>query len=57
MIYHVDWERNVITPIALYFKADIPDLPAHEVTKRFLAVAEAIVVRALPPTTPSEIPN
>jgi mRNA-degrading endonuclease RelE of RelBE toxin-antitoxin system len=27
LIYHVDWSRQVITPIALYFKPDVPNLP------------------------------
>jgi mRNA-degrading endonuclease RelE of RelBE toxin-antitoxin system len=35
LIYHVDWSRQVITPIALYFKPDVPNLPDAEVTRRF----------------------
>jgi mRNA-degrading endonuclease RelE of RelBE toxin-antitoxin system len=35
MIYHVSWTRKLITPIALYFKADTPNLSESEVTERF----------------------
>jgi mRNA-degrading endonuclease RelE of RelBE toxin-antitoxin system len=35
LIYHVDFPRQVITPIALYFKPQIANLPYHEVAERF----------------------
>ena len=57
LIYHVDAERSVITPIALYFKADTPDLPVHEVSKRFLAVARAVGAIPDPPVIPPEVSN
>jgi mRNA-degrading endonuclease RelE of RelBE toxin-antitoxin system len=52
LIYHVDWERKVLTPVALYFKRDTPDLPVAEVTRRSKEVAAAIETKALPTPTP-----
>jgi hypothetical protein len=61
MIYHVDWDRRVITPIALYFKRDIPDLPDAEIQQRFHAVVKAIETKLLAPpldSTPgADFPN
>lgn len=43
MIYHVDSTSAVITPLALYFKPDIPKLPDHEVAERFQRLMKAIL--------------
>lgn len=40
LIYHVDWDRAVITPVALYFKPDTPDLPDSKIKERFGRVVE-----------------
>jgi hypothetical protein len=42
----------VITPIALYFKKDVPDLPVAELTKRF-----EVMVKALDATPSSSTPG
>ena len=42
LLYHVAWGRNVITPVALYFKKDTPSIPDHEVVQRFAAVTKRI---------------
>jgi hypothetical protein len=42
MIYHVDMERKVITPIALYFKPDTPSMSDTEITERFDKVAKLV---------------
>lgn len=57
LIYHLDSERSVITPVALYFKPDTPDLPAHEIAKRFIEVARAVKVLPPAPSAPPEISN
>ncbi|MBI1789501.1 MAG: hypothetical protein HYR60_18350 [Acidobacteria bacterium] len=53
LIYHFDVERAVITPLALYFKADIPDLPRDEIAKRLQEVAKVIGTPTPPSTTSS----
>jgi mRNA-degrading endonuclease RelE of RelBE toxin-antitoxin system len=40
LIYHVDFERKVITPMALYFKGETEKLPDHEVQRLFNEVAK-----------------
>jgi mRNA-degrading endonuclease RelE of RelBE toxin-antitoxin system len=42
LLYHVDFDRKVITPVALYFKKDTPNLPDHVVVQRFVAVTKYI---------------
>ena len=43
LIYHVDMERLVITPIALYFKPDTPNLSDSEVAERFIKLLDFIL--------------
>lgn len=54
MIYHVDWERRVVTPVALYFKKDIPDLPVAEIQQRFEAITK--VLQTAPDAQPESTP-
>ena len=42
LIYHVDFTRKVITPMALYFKGETEQLPDHEVQRLFGEVAKNI---------------
>jgi hypothetical protein len=42
LLYHGDCDRKVITPVALYFKKDTPNLPDHVVVQRFVAVTKYI---------------
>ncbi len=39
LIYHVDWSRQVITPLALYFKPETPQLSDAEIAARFERLA------------------
>lgn len=58
LIYHVDVPRKVITPIALYFKGDIPNMPDHEVAARFDTLVQALgEAGALEPQNPTTRPN
>jgi mRNA-degrading endonuclease RelE of RelBE toxin-antitoxin system len=56
MIYHVNWEKRVITPIALYFKGDVPDLPIAELRKRLIEVGKVIGNTETSPPPPEQ-PN
>jgi len=56
LIYHVDWERKVVTPIALYFKPETAKLPDNEVAARFNRLFEAIQA-AKQPTPPGSLTN
>lgn len=42
LIYHVDSARQVITPIALYFKPDTPTLSNAEISARLGKFAEYV---------------
>jgi mRNA-degrading endonuclease RelE of RelBE toxin-antitoxin system len=50
LIYHVDWSREVITPLALYFKKDTPNMADSEIIGRFEQVLEYIIQH--PPQIP-----
>jgi mRNA-degrading endonuclease RelE of RelBE toxin-antitoxin system len=56
MIYHIDWDGMVITPIALYFKPDKPIMPDTEVARRFGDLLRHLALTA-PPKPPSALPD
>jgi hypothetical protein len=53
MIYHVDQDRMVITPIALYFKPDRSKLPDTEVARRFDDLLQHLRCPVEPPKPPT----
>jgi len=53
LIYHVDFTRKVITPMALYFKGETEQLPDHEVQRLFGEVAKNIENSQMGPANPS----
>ncbi len=53
LIYHVDWSREVVTPVALYFKRDTPKLSDAVIIGRLEQVAQYIAQYSVPaPSTP-----
>ncbi|HUA22195.1 MAG TPA: hypothetical protein VMB25_25800 [Bryobacteraceae bacterium] len=52
LIYHVDDSRSVITPVALYFKPETPNLPDHEVATRFDKLMKIILQSAAEQSNP-----
>ncbi len=49
LIYHVDWERRVITPLTFYFKGEIERIPDQEIEKLFKLVAKEPAAQENPP--------
>jgi len=55
LIYHVDWSREVITPLALYFKKDTPNLPDSEIIQRVEQIMQYIAQNPPAPTPPPTV--
>jgi mRNA-degrading endonuclease RelE of RelBE toxin-antitoxin system len=55
LIYHADEKRRVITPIALYFKRDTPNLPDTEISKRFMQLAKQMAIEPASVEDPEEL--
>lgn len=58
LIYFVDLETNVIRPLLLHFKPDIPLIPNKEIAKAVKAMATQLLADAAPASPPpSGLPN